>query len=128
MVTNTKENGFEKLIVYYLVDKNNYLPGNSTDFNKEFAIDELYLWNSLKATQLPAEVAKNEAYQNALKNSNSDTARIESNFALRKVILASMNSGLELFKQYQDNKSFQTWLQDYVFDATYNQVGIRIQQ
>lgn len=72
--------------------------------------------------ELPAEVAKNEAYQNAIKNSNSDTARIESDAALRKVILASMSSGLELFKQFQDNKSFQTWLQDYVFDATYNQI------
>ncbi len=73
--------------------------------------------------ELPAQVAKNEAYQNAIKNSNADTARIESDAALRKVILASMSSGLELFKQFQDNKSFQTWLQDFVFDATYKQTG-----
>jgi len=73
--------------------------------------------------ELPAEVAKNKAYQNAMKNSNEDTARIESDVALRNVILASMSSGLELFKQFQDNKSFQTWLQDYVFKATYNQIG-----
>lgn len=73
--------------------------------------------------ELPAEVAKSEAYQNAIKNSNADTARIESDAALKKVILASMSSGLELFKQFQDNKSFQTWLQDFVFDATYKMSG-----
>jgi len=51
MATNTKENGFEKLIVDYLVDTNHYLQGNRTDFNKEFAIDEQCFWTFLKATQ-----------------------------------------------------------------------------
>lgn len=70
--------------------------------------------------ELPAEVAKNEAYQNAMKNADELTARIESDEALMKVIMAYMTSNMELFKNFQDNPSFKKWLQDYVFDATYN--------
>ncbi|CDN32987.1 Type I restriction-modification system, subunit R [Mucinivorans hirudinis] len=69
--------------------------------------------------ELPAEVAKNEAYQNAMKNADELTARIESDEALMKVIMAYMTSNMELFKNFQDNPSFKKWLQDYVFDATY---------
>lgn len=68
---------------------------------------------------LPAEVAKNEAYQNAMKNSDRATAKIESDSALMKAILLSMSSGVELFKEFQDNPSFKAWLQDTVFNTTY---------
>ena len=68
---------------------------------------------------LPLEVAKSEAYQNAMKNSDMATAKIESDAALIKAILNSMNSGVELFKEFQDNPSFKTWLQEYVFSNTY---------
>lgn len=71
---------------------------------------------------IPEEVATNEAYQNAIKNSDRDTARIESDKALLGIILKSMTSGVELYKEYQDNPSFQRWLQEYVFNSTYNPV------
>lgn len=71
-------------------------------------------------SELPAEVAKSEIYQNAIKNSDEATARIESDAALSKVILAYMTSNMELFKNFQDNPSFKKWLQDYVFQTTYN--------
>ena len=48
-------------------------------------------------------------------------ARIESDKALMSIILRSMTSGLELYKEYQDNPSFQRWLQEFVFERTYNQ-------
>lgn len=70
--------------------------------------------------ELPVEVAKNEAYQNAMKNSDKATAKIESDAALIKAILQSMTSGVELFKEFQDNPSFKTWLQEFVFASTYN--------
>ena len=73
--------------------------------------------------ELPAEVAQNEAYQNAIKNSDSATAKIESDAALLKVILGSMNSGVELFKHFQDDPSFKKWLQEYVFNSTYQSGG-----
>lgn len=68
---------------------------------------------------MPSEVMKNEAYQNAIKNADEITARIESDEALLKVIMAYMTSNMELFRNFQDNPSFKKWLQDYVFDATY---------
>lgn len=70
---------------------------------------------------IPEEVAKNEAYQNAIRNSDREVARIESDKALMSIILRSMTSGLELYKEYQDNPSFQRWLQEFVFERTYNQ-------
>ena len=70
-------------------------------------------------TELPAEVAKNETYQNAMKHSDAATARIESDAALAKVILNYMKSNMELFKNFQDDPSFKLWLQDYVFQSTY---------
>lgn len=73
---------------------------------------------------LPAEVAKNEAYQNAMKNSDKDTAKIESDAALIKAILLSMSSGVELYKEFQDNPSFKSWLQDMVFNSTYSKQGV----
>ncbi|MBN1638532.1 MAG: hypothetical protein JW866_06185, partial [Ignavibacteriales bacterium] len=68
---------------------------------------------------LPEEVAKNEAYQNAMKNSDKTTAKIESDAALIRAILQSMTSGVELFKEFQDNPSFKIWLQEFVFANTY---------
>jgi type I restriction enzyme R subunit len=70
-------------------------------------------------TELPAEVAKNETYQNAMKHSDATTARIESDAALAKVILSYMKSNMELFKNFQDDPSFKLWLQNYVFQSTY---------
>ena len=70
---------------------------------------------------LPEEVAKSEAYQNAMKNSDKATAKIESDAALIKAILHSMTSGVELFKEFQDNPSFKNWLQELVFTNTYKQ-------
>ena len=68
---------------------------------------------------LPQEVAKSEAYQNAMKNSDKATAKIESDAALIKAILQSMTTGVELFKEFQDNPSFKKWLQELVFTNTY---------
>ncbi|MFR9597432.1 MAG: DEAD/DEAH box helicase family protein, partial [Rikenellaceae bacterium] len=75
--------------------------------------------------ELPAEVAKSEVYQNAIKNSDEATARIESDAALQRVILEYMTSNMELFKNFNDNKSFKEWLQEYVFDATYNKASMQ---
>ena len=64
-------------------------------------------------------VSKDERYQNAIRNSSRDNARLESDRALLETILAIMNDNMELFKQYQGNPSFKQWLSDFVFNATY---------
>lgn len=39
MPSNTKENGFETLIVDTLVNSNGYEQGITTEYNKQYAID-----------------------------------------------------------------------------------------
>ena len=41
MPSNTKENGFETLIVNWLVNENGYEQGTNADYNQEYAIDDL---------------------------------------------------------------------------------------
>ena len=46
-----KENGFETLIVRYLVDNNHYEEGLNSEYNKTYAIDEGRLFRFLNDTQ-----------------------------------------------------------------------------
>lgn len=73
--------------------------------------------------EIPAMVSKDEKYQNAMKNSDEQSARLESERALQHVIFAIMADNMEIFKQYQDNPSFRKWLSDRVFYLTYNKDG-----
>lgn len=77
--------------------------------------------HKLITEEIPAMVAADPAYQNALKNSDKQNARIESDNALRRVLISIMKDNTELFKQYSDNGSFQKWIQDTVFGLTYSE-------
>ena len=72
---------------------------------------------------IPAMVSKDESYQNAMRNSDEEGARLESERALQQVIFSIMADNMEIFKQYQDNPSFKKWLADMVFNITYNPNG-----
>ena len=73
--------------------------------------------------RIPAMVSRDEKYQNAMKNSDEQEARTESERALQKVIFSIMADNMELFKQFQDNPSFKKWLTNMVFNLTYNKEG-----
>ncbi|MCQ4662327.1 type I restriction endonuclease [Extibacter muris] len=73
--------------------------------------------------EIPAMVSKDEKYQNAMKNSDEQSAKLESERALQQVIFSIMADNMEIFKQYQDNPSFKKWLSDLVFNITYNKDG-----
>lgn len=68
---------------------------------------------------IPERVARDETYQNAIRNSDAQSARLESDRALRQSIFDLMADNMELFKQFEDNPSFQHWLSDLVFHRTY---------
>lgn len=72
---------------------------------------------------IPAMVSKDESYQNAMRNSDEEGARLESERALQQVIFSIMADNMEIFKQYQDNPAFRKWLADMVFNMTYNPDG-----
>lgn len=75
--------------------------------------------------ELPDIVEQDETYQNAMKYSDAQNARDESDRATYDAILKSLVSGTELYKAFSDdirnknNQSFKKWLLDYVFNVTY---------
>ena len=69
--------------------------------------------------EIPEKVAANPAYQNAMRYSDKQNARIEHDTALQKVITELFADHNELFKQFQDNDAFKRWLAEMVFAATY---------
>lgn len=70
---------------------------------------------------IPAKVAADKAYQNAMKNSDKQNARIEHDKALQRVIIELLKDHTELFKQFTDNPMFKKWLSDNNFSLTYNE-------
>ena len=96
-----------------------------SDFNDMFGNIN---WNDADNVQrqileIPAMVSRDKKYQNAMRNSDEQSARLESERALQQVIFAIMADNMELFKQFQDNPSFKKWLSDLVFNLTYNPEG-----
>ena len=71
--------------------------------------------------EIPPKVAADKAYQNAMKHSDKQNARIEHDRALQRVLLGLLADHTELFKQYQDNPSFKKWLADTIFSTTYTE-------
>jgi type I restriction enzyme R subunit len=69
--------------------------------------------------EIPAKVAADKAYQNAMKNSDKQNARIEHDNALQRVVVDLLADHTELFKQFSDNAAFKKWLADAVFSVTY---------
>ncbi len=71
--------------------------------------------------EIPAKVAANKAYQNAMKHSDKQNARIEHDLALQDVVVDLLSDYTELYKQFSENLAFKKWLQDSTFAATYQQ-------
>lgn len=73
------------------------------------------------AGEIPAKVAAEAAYQNAMKNNDKKTTRIEHDATLQRVMIDLLADHTELFKQFSDNQSFKKWLGDTIFGVTYQQ-------
>ena len=65
------------------------------------------------------KVAVDPAFQNALRNSDEQNARIEHEKVLKRVVIGAMKDDTELFKQFSDNDSFRKWLTNTVFSLNY---------
>ena len=75
----------------------------------------------LITVDLPKKVSENTAYQNAMKNSDRQNARIEHDKALLAAVTEFIQDDTELFKQFVDNESFRRWVQEWNFGATYEE-------
>ena len=92
------------------------------EFNDEFGsiewkdVDKIRL---VIAEEIPAKVAADQAYKNAMRFSDKQNARVEHDKALQRAILGMLTDHTELFKQFSDNTDFKQWLSERVFDLTY---------
>ena len=69
--------------------------------------------------ELPAKVAADQAYQNAIANSDPQNARIEHDRALKAAVTKDVADQTEFYKQFSDNASFRRQISEMVFAATY---------
>jgi type I restriction enzyme, R subunit len=58
-------------------------------------------------------------YQNAMRNSDRQNARIEHDKALERAVIELLSDHIELFEQFSDNPSFRNLLSETIFAATY---------
>jgi len=72
--------------------------------------------------EIPEKVSADRAYQNAMKHSDKQNARIEHDNALGRVVVDLLKDHTELFKLYSDNPAFRKWLADMVFAKTYSKI------
>ncbi|MBQ9338372.1 MAG: type I restriction endonuclease subunit R [Lentisphaeria bacterium] len=73
--------------------------------------------------RIPEMVSQDAKYQAAMKNSDRQNARLESDAVLASVMFNLMSDNIELYKQYNDDPNFKKWLSDMVFNLTYNKGG-----
>ncbi len=74
--------------------------------------------------EIPARVAADKAYRNAIENSDRQNARIEHDRVLAGVITAFLADHAELYQQFNDNDGFKKWLADSMFQMTYKKKAI----
>ena len=78
--------------------------------------------------ELPAKVAGDRAYQNAMANSDRQNARIEHDKALARAMTELLADHTELYKQFSDNESFRRWLSEMIFAETYIQAAPAVER
>lgn len=72
---------------------------------------------------IPSKAMQNTAYQNAMKNSSEQNAKIELEKAITKIINSMVFDQAELAKQYSQNENFRKWILDKIFKETYKKAG-----
>ena len=72
--------------------------------------------------EIPAKVAADPAYRNAIKNT-PENAQIEHDRALARVMMGLIKDDTQLFKEFSDNPDFRRWLAETVFRLTSEKVA-----
>ena len=68
---------------------------------------------------IPERVGAKEAYRNARQHPDEVNARVEHDRALDEVLVDMLQCSAELYKAFSENESFQRWLRNKSFSATY---------
>lgn len=72
---------------------------------------------------IPKKAKEDVAYQNAMKNSSEQNAKIELEKVITKIMSAMVFDQAELAKQYSQNDTFRKWILDKIFEETYKSTG-----
>lgn len=71
------------------------------------------------AEEIPAKVSQDQAYQNAMANSDKQNARLEHDKAVNRVVAGMLHDHSELFKAFTSDQAFRSWVTDTSFVETY---------
>lgn len=70
--------------------------------------------------QLPERLQADEAFVNAVRNSNRETAMQQFSSSMMKIAVQMLNENTEFTRNYLDNPDFMNFINQRVFQATYN--------
>ncbi|MDE2905292.1 MAG: type I restriction endonuclease subunit R, partial [Acidobacteriota bacterium] len=93
------------------------------DLFGDIAWDDADRVRQLVTETIPARVAADAAFRNAMLNSDAANTRIEHDRALVRVMTSLMKDDTELFKQFMDNAGFKQWMTSAVFELACRQAG-----
>lgn len=96
------------------------------DFNEQFGNIEWQDEDRVRrmiTEEIPAAVAADRAYKNAMQNSDKPNAKIEHEKALKRVMTAVLNDDTQLFSKFHDDPEFRRWLTEKMFSMTYEKVA-----
>jgi len=70
--------------------------------------------------ELPEKIGANGRVQNAIRNSDTQNARIEHDRAVDDELLGSLSDHTDLYALYNTDRAFKAWLQDRLFQVASN--------
>ena len=72
--------------------------------------------------ELPIRLQADEAFVNAARNSNRETAQEQSNMSLMMIVAQMLNENTEFCRNYLDNPDFMNFINQRVFQSAYNSI------
>lgn len=69
--------------------------------------------------ELPVRLQADEAFVNAARNSDKETAQQQCNMSLMMIIARMLNENTEFCRNYLDNPDFMNFINQRVFNAAY---------
>jgi type I restriction enzyme, R subunit len=94
------------------------------DFNDRFGATEFRDQDRVTRflfEELPEKISANGRVQNALRNSDTQNARIEHDRAIDYELLGSLADHTDLYALYNTDRAFKAWLQERLFEAARTQ-------
>ena len=72
--------------------------------------------------QMPVRLESDEAFVNAVKNSNKETAEQQFNKSMMMIAVQMLNENTEFTRNYLDNPEFRNFINQRVFQTSYNSI------